>query len=197
MSIVARTLVPESARSTKLTRHAAQCVAGSLLMAVCAHVSFPLFFTPVPLTLQTFGVLLIGLTLSPGVAFASLALYLLEGAAGLPVFSPYPHLLGGVAQLFGPTGGYLLSYPAVVALIAVLRRTLARQPLSRFATHTIAACAGTVFFLTAGALWLAVYTHSLAAAWTLAVLPFLPGEAIKIVAAAALTSTGFTARLQR
>ncbi len=63
-------------------------VAGSALVAACAHVSVPLFFTPVPVTLQSLAVLLLGLFLEPAVAFGALALYLFEGAAGLPVFTP-------------------------------------------------------------------------------------------------------------
>src|SRR5580658_5022371 len=78
------------------------------LVAICAHISIPLGITPIPVTMQTFAVLLLGLLFSPGAAFACLALYLMEGALGAPVFSP--HGPGGVAQLLGPSGGYLLSY---------------------------------------------------------------------------------------
>ena len=81
----------------------AAAVAGSALVAICAHVSVPLFFTPVPLTLQTLAVLFLGLALGPRAAFASLVVYLIEGAAGLPVFSP--HGPGGLLQLAGPQAG--------------------------------------------------------------------------------------------
>src|ERR1700732_1732527 len=80
-------------------------VAASAFVALCAHISLPLPFTPVPLTLQNFAVLLVGLALGPVAAFSAMMLYLAEGAMGLPVFAP--HGLGGVAQLLGPTGGYL------------------------------------------------------------------------------------------
>src|SRR5215831_15771318 len=86
----------------------------SLFVALCARVTLPLPFTPVPLTLQNFGVLLVGLTLGPRRAFAALTLYLLEGAFGMPVFNPAGP--GGIAQLLGPTGGYLLAYPFVAGL---------------------------------------------------------------------------------
>src|SRR5579872_6722222 len=79
---------------------------GSLFVALCARVTLPLPFTPVPLTLQNFGVLLVGLLLGSKRGFAALLLYLAEGAAGMPVFSIAG--LGGVAQLLGPTGGYLM-----------------------------------------------------------------------------------------
>src|ERR1700677_5038104 len=90
------------------------------LVAICAHIALPLGFTPVPVTMQTFAVLLLGLLFSPGAAFACLSLYLIEGALGLPVFSP--HGPGGVAQLLGPSGGYLLSYPFAAALASLLYR---------------------------------------------------------------------------
>src|SRR6201992_2483335 len=79
------------------------------LVAICAHIALPLGFTPVPVTMQTFAVLLLGLLFAPGPAFACMALYLAEGARGLPVFNP--HGPGGLAQLLGPTGGYMMAYP--------------------------------------------------------------------------------------
>ncbi len=85
-------------------------VSATAFVALCAHVSLPLYFTPVPLTLQTFAVLLVGLTLGPALGFSALLLYLAQGAMGLPVFSP--HGPGGVVQLLGPTAGFLLSFPA-------------------------------------------------------------------------------------
>src|SRR5437879_11519713 len=87
-------------------------VAGaSLFVALCARLTLPLPFTPVPLTLQNFGVLLVGLTLGSRRGFPALALYLVEGAVGMPVFNPAGP--GGVARLLGPTGGLLLVYPFV------------------------------------------------------------------------------------
>src|SRR5258708_2876807 len=87
-------------------------IAASLFVALCARVTVPLPFTPVPLTLQNFGVLTVGLLLGSRRGFAALSLYLLEGALGLPVFSPT--ILGsGIAHLFGPTGGFLMAYPLV------------------------------------------------------------------------------------
>jgi biotin transport system substrate-specific component len=161
-------------------RNAASIVIGSLLIAVCAHVSIPLWFTPVPLTLQTFAVLLLGLLLSPGAAAASLLLYLAEGAAGLPAFSP--HSPGGMLHLLGPTGGYLLSYPVAAALTALLRRRFSR---AAFPASLLAASAGSLVILVCGAAWFGILTHqSPATVLALAVLPFLPGDILKIVAAA-------------
>src|SRR4030081_4037818 len=84
-------------------------ISASLFVALCARVTVPLPFTPVPLTLQNFGVLTVGLLLGSRRGFAALSLYLVEGAFGLPVFSPA--ILGsGITHLIGPTGGFLMAY---------------------------------------------------------------------------------------
>src|ERR1700726_4572539 len=98
--------------SRELAKQAAIVVGASLFVAVCARVTVPLPFTPVPLTLQNCGVLLVGLTLGSRRGFAALLLYLIEGMAGMPVFNPAAGP-GGIAQLAGPTAGYLLAYPFV------------------------------------------------------------------------------------
>jgi len=177
------TVFPGS-RSYAAVRWIASIVAGSALVAVCAHVSVPLFFTPVPMTLQPFAVLLLGLLLEPTAAFAALALYLVEGAAGLPVFTPQG--LGGMLQLMGPTGGYLMSYPFVAALVSFLHRRLRGR---RFASGLVAAAAGDVLILAAGATWMAVVTHQhFSTLLSLSVVPFLPGDALKVCAAAAIAA---------
>jgi biotin transport system substrate-specific component len=155
-------------------------VLGSVFVALCAHVAVPLYFTPVPLTLQTFAVLLIGLAFGPAAGLTTLALYLFEGLAGLPVFSP--HGPGGILQIMGPTGGYLLSYPLAAALAGWLFR---RPGRNGFVTAVIAAAAGNVLILAAGATWLGALTHLTArTTFSLAVLPFLPGDLLKTLAAA-------------
>src|SRR5271163_1179258 len=78
-------------------RQAALVVGASLFVALCAHITLPLPFTPVPLTMQNLGVLLVGLALGSRRGFAALVVYLLEGLSGLPVFSPIGP--GGIAQL--------------------------------------------------------------------------------------------------
>ncbi len=153
---------------------------GSLLVAVCAQVSIPLWFTPVPITLQTFAVLLLGLLLSPGAAAASMLLYLAEGAVGLPVFSP--HSPTGMLHLLGPTGGYLLSYPFAAAFTSFLCTRMARPG---FFGSLFAATAGSFVILLCGAAWLGAISHQPpTSTLTLAVLPFLPGDILKIAAAA-------------
>lgn len=166
-------------------RTGAQAVAASLFVALCAHITLPLFFTPVPLTLQPFAVLLVGLLLNPAVAGASLLLYLAEGAIGLPFFTPQG--AGGVLQLFGATGGYLLSYP----FAAFATSWLARHQNKTFQNVALAAAAGNSIILGCGAMWMFTLTHlpfRIIAAQT--VWPFLPGDALKVLAAAGI-ATGF------
>ena len=164
-------------------RSAGVVLAGSALVAVCSHISLPLWFTPVPLTLQPFAVILLGLLLSPRLAAATLGAYLLEGAAGLPVFAPGFALGAGLAHLLGPTGGYLVSYPAAAALVAWMRRNVTRG----FAGAALSAAAGNALILLCGFAWLTVWTHpAVGSAFALAVLPFLPGDALKVVAAAGI-----------
>src|ERR1700726_2943464 len=96
-------------RGVEWALQVATVVGASLFVALCARIALPLPFTPVPLTLQNLGVLLVGLTLGGRRGFAALVLYLAEGLLGLPVFSPTGP--GGLAQLLGPTGGFLLPSP--------------------------------------------------------------------------------------
>src|SRR5882672_9669716 len=104
-----RTLVID--HSTLVIRRTAAVVLGAVLVALAAQVSIPLPGTPVPMTLQPMAVLLVGGLLGARLGALSMILYLAMGAAGLPVFTPSPLLLPGIARLFGQTGGYLLAYP--------------------------------------------------------------------------------------
>src|SRR5271170_2089838 len=88
-------------------------IGATAFVAACAHISLPLPFTPVPLTLQNFAVILVGMLLGPVAGFSAMVLYLAEGAMGLPVFTP--HSIGGIAHLLGPNAGYLFSYPLAAA----------------------------------------------------------------------------------
>jgi biotin transport system substrate-specific component len=158
-------------------------VLGTALVAICAHIAMPLGFTPIPITMQTFAVLLLGLLLSPGAAFACLALYLIEGALGLPVFSPRG--TGGLAQLLGPSGGYLLSYPFAAALASLLYRRGRR----RFVTAIAAAGLASILILAAGATWLGLLSHlRFSVVFDQSIAPFLFGDAVKVVAATACVS---------
>jgi len=159
-------------------------LASTLVVAAAAHVSIPLWFTPVPLTLQPLAVLGVGLALGPIAGFLTMLAYLAEGALGLPVFSQTGP--GGIAQLIGPTGGYLMAYPLVAFIAGVITRALqSRTP--RFVAAAVGCTAATALLFACGADWLMTFAHlNLHQAWLEGVVPFLPGEAIKIVAAAGL-----------
>jgi len=162
--------------------NAAVVVGASFLMAICAHVSIPLWFTPVPITLQTFGVMFLALTMGGWRASAALVLYLLEGISGLPVFSP--HGPGGIAQVLGPTGGFLMSYPLAALVGGILAEKFARP--SRVVAFAIGAITCEAIIFASGALWLLSLSHtSLSAIFMAAVLPFIPGEILKGAAAVA------------
>ena len=162
-------------------------IAATEFVAVCAHVSVPLPFTVVPLTLQTFAVILVGMLFGPVVGFSSMVLYLAEGATGLPVFSPQG--LGGVAQLVGPTGGFLISYPIAAACAGLFTRNF-RLFESGFQNGIAAGIIASVPIFTLGVSWLNHYQHlGLSATWHMSVVPFLPGEIVKVTAAAGIFSS--------
>lgn len=168
-------------RAVDWAKQIALVVGASLFVALCARVTVPLPGNPVPLTLQNFGVLVVGMVLGPRRAFAALVLYLAEGAAGLPVFNPAG--LGGIAQLFGPTGGYLLSYPFVAGLAGFLtergRKTFAQAALAGFAAE--------ILLFAVGLSWLAILTGSVTRAIQCGLYWFLFAEVIKILMAAAVS----------
>ena len=173
------TAVPSGALSTPARRLLALLL-GTVFLALCARLSVPLFFTPVPLSVQPFGVLVIGLLFGPALGFATLAAYLLEGACGLPVFAPQGP--GGLLQLEGPTGGYLLAYPFAAALAGLLWIRMRGA-----AAAAMAALAAEIVIFTSGACWLALLTHRGAdVILRTAVLPFVPGDLLKVCAAAAV-----------
>ena len=147
-------------RTRRIAETSAVVLLGTLFVAICAHVSIPLWFTPVPITLQPFAVLLLALVLSPRWSAATMVVYLAEGAAGLPVFSPVGATT--LLHLFGPTAGYLLSYPAVAWLTGSLFRRFRRPDAPGF-TAALGAAAGVVQCrLSAGLNSLALCTGPLA-----------------------------------
>lgn len=162
-------------------------VSATAFVAVCAHVSVPLPYTPVPIVLSDFAVLLVGMVLGPTAGFCAMVLYLAEGAVGMPVFSP--HGLGGILQLEGPTGGYLFSYP-IAAAVAGLAGVLARKGRSAFTSAVLTGIVAVAVILSCGAAWLAHSGFGNSSSWNLAVAPFLFGSLAKIVAAAMVYSSG-------
>jgi biotin transport system substrate-specific component len=159
----------------------------TVAVAAAAHVAIPLPFTPVPLTLQPLAVLGVGLALGPLDGFLAMLGYLAEGAMGLPVFAPTG--IGGVAQIIGPTGGFLMAYPLVADVAGSVTRVLAART-SRFVAAAVGSTIAVALLFAVGAAWFAYLTHLPAAiVWTKTVAPFLPGEAVKIVIAAGVYST--------
>jgi biotin transport system substrate-specific component len=157
-------------------------ISASLFIALCARLALPLPFTPVPLTLQNFGVLLVGLSLGSRRGFLALGLYLAEGLAGLPVFAPTGP--GGLAQLLGPTGGFLLAYPFVAALAGYVIEHGRRS----FARAAIAGTLAEIVLFIGGLSWLAVLTHSLTLALRFGLYWFIFAEVIKIMFAAGIVT---------
>jgi biotin transport system substrate-specific component len=169
-------------QSLEWARNAALVVGASIFVALCARVTIPLPFTPVPLTLQNFGVLFVGLSLGSRRGFAAMVLYLMEGAVGLPVFNPTG--VGGVAQLLGVTGGYLLAYPFVAALAG----WIFERGKESFARAAVAGLLAEILLFAAGISWLRVFTHSFSQALRFGLLAFVFAEIIKIMSAAAIAS---------
>ncbi len=165
-----------------LAAQAGLVVCASLFIAICARVSFPLPFTPVPLTMQNFGVLLVGLALGSRRGFLALALYLLEGAAGMPVFNPLGP--GGVAQIVGLTGGFLMAYP----FVAFLTGWIAEHGKASFVRNVFAGIAGEVLLFVGGLSWLYAWTHSISQAIKFGLYWFVFAEVIKIMFAAAIST---------
>lgn len=165
-------------RSTRYSRVTLIGIAGfAIALAAASQVAIPLPFTPVPITLGPLVVVLAGLMLGPAAGAASMVLYLAAGAAGLPVFAP----LGapGIARFFGPTGGYLIAYPAAAFVAGALAR---REPslLGRW----LAATAGVVVILFGGVAQLAAVSHSLSRAVAIGLTPFALLDVVKAFIAA-------------
>ena len=165
-----------SAATGALTK-AALVLFGSLLLAVSAQFKIPLY--PVPITGQTLVVLLIGMTYGPRLGGITIAAYLFEGALGLPVFAGGA---AGITVLMGPTGGYLFGF----LLAGVTIGWLAERGMGRTAVSTIVAMIiGNCVIYVCGVLWLSNFI-GFSQAIAAGVLPFLYGDALKLVIAAGL-----------
>ena len=165
-------------RTASWLRDMSLIVFGALFVAALAQVKIPLPFTPVPLTGQTFAVLLVGAALGSKRGAASMVLYLALGALGLPVFAGGA---SGLAYLSGATLGYLVGFAAAATFIG----WLAERGLERSVrTSLIPFLAGTVLIYVFGVAWLAILLGSLSKAIAAGLLPFLIGDAIKLIAAA-------------
>lgn len=152
--------------------------AGALFVAVFAQVKIPLPFTPVPLTGQTFAVLLAAAALGSKRGAASMAFYIALGAFGLPVFAGGA---AGMAYLGGATFGYLVGFVAAAYVVGFL----AERGLERnLRTSILPFLAGTIVIYLCGAAWLSFILGGLQKAFLAGVLPFVIGDAMKAAAAA-------------
>ncbi len=155
-------------------------LAGSIVLWVSAKTSVP--FYPVPMTLQTLVILVIAAAYGFRLGLATIALYLLEGALGLPVFSSTPERGIGFAYMMGPTAGYLLGFVVATGLVGwFAERGADNSPLKLFVV--MAAAAASILGL--GFAYLASIIGA-EAAWSVGVLPFLLGDAVKVAIAALL-----------
>ena len=162
--------------------NSALVLAGSIGIAFSAQIAIPLM--PVPVTGQTFAVLLVGALLGGRLGAAAVLAYLAEGAIGLPVFSG---LAGGAAHHVGPTGGYLAAFlPAAWIVGALCERGWDRRTFTAAVAMTI----GTIVILAGGVSWLAAFT-GVEKALTLGLYPFLIGAVIKIALAALALPLGW------
>ncbi len=160
-----------------LLRLALLAIAGSALMAVSAKIQVPMW--PVPMTMQTFAVLVIGMAYGARLAGATLLLYLAEGAVGFPVFASG----GGIAYMAGPTGGYLVGF----LIAAVMVGWLAERGWDRNVVLTfLANLGGTVIIFAVGVAWLSTIMGGVEKAVAAGFQPFLVGAVVKIALAAAI-----------
>ena len=194
MSTLALTLAPSRSRaSARLAFEVACAVVGSALLAGLAQISIHLGFTPVPITGQTLGVLLVGAAYGPVLGTATILLYLAEGVIGLPVFAPdngVHHTGLKVIELAGSTGGYLWGF----VLAGALTGWLARRGWDRSFRSAIGAMLlGEVVIYAVGVPWL---HHALPAlmgkpvswesTYQFGLYPFIIGDTLKLLAAAGL-----------
>ena len=151
--------------------------------AVAAQIAIPLPFSPVPFTLQVPAVVLSGLLLGPRYGALAQAIYVLVGAVGVPVFAGFK---GGLGIIFGPTGGYLVSYPLAAAVAGLAAYAVARSARRRALTvGSLWGIAALAVIYAIGAGWLSVVTDlPLAVAVAQGVLPFVVFDLVKVVLAA-------------
>ncbi|MAZ04259.1 MAG: biotin transporter BioY [Sneathiella sp.] len=166
----------EASRSAKLFRLAILALAGSMIIAISAQIAVPMW--PVPMTMQTLAVTMIGATYGWRLGGATVALYLAEGAMGLPVFAGG----GSLASLAGPTAGYLFAFVAAAALVGALMEKGWGQSIFK---TTLAMVVGYVVIFGGGVSWLSSFI-GIEKALAAGLYPFMAGAAVKIALAVAL-----------
>lgn len=167
------------------TRSVGLVIVFSLFIAAAAQ--FAIHIGPIPITGQSFAVLLTGALLGSRLGAAAVIAYLIEGAIGLPFFAPGGP--PGIVRFFGPTGGYLVAFPAA----AFITGAFAEHGWDKKYPTAVAAMAiGSVIIFLGGWAWYSILANTPAmAAFQIAVLPYLPGDVIKIALGAAVLPTGW------
>lgn len=197
-SSLVQAALPAASGRGRLARDIGLAVAGSLLLVLAAKIKVPFF--PVPMTLQTLAVLLVGAGLGPRLGAATVALYIGYGLAGLPVFTNTPPVAAGPLYLLGPTGGFLAGFVGAAALAGwAASRGAGRARL------VLGFLAAEVVMFGAGCAWLALGAQmtggatgiGFAKAFAFGVQPFLLGDAVKLALAVAMTAAGWSALARR
>jgi len=178
------TLLQAALTPFDVVRQVGLVIGFSLLTALSAQIVIPI--GPVPITGQTFAVLLTGALLGSRLGAMAMIAYLIEGASGLPFFVGGA---AGLAHLLGPTGGYLVAFPAA----AFITGAFAEQGWDRrYFTAVAAMAVGSVLIILCGALWFSFVTRtSPLAVFQFTVLKFIPGDIVKILLAAAVLPSGW------
>jgi biotin transporter BioY len=180
----ADTLIGAALAPLDWTRSVSLAVVFSLLTALAAQIVIPI--GPVPITGSTFAVLLTGALLGSRLGAMAMIIYLVEGSVGLPFFYGWH---GGIGHLLGPTGGYLVAFPAAAFITGAFAENGWDK---RFITAVAAMAVGSLVILLAGWAWFSVLMHaSLPAAFKVGVAPHIIGDIIKILLAAAVLPTGW------
>lgn len=166
------------------TRSVGLAIVFSLFIAASAQ--FAIYIGPIPITGQSFAVLLTGALLGSRLGAAAVIAYLLEGAIGLPFFAGGG---GGIVRFFSQTGGYLIAFPAAAFITGAFAENGWDK---RYPTAVAAMAIGSAVIFLGGWTWYSILTSTPPlVAFQLAVLPFLPGDVIKIALAAAVLPTGW------
>lgn len=178
--------------NTRLLRAVALAVLGTMLLTVAAKVKVPFF--PVPMTLQTLAVLLIGAAYGSRLGAATVVLYILEGMAGLPVFTNTPPLVAGPAYMLTPTGGFLIGFVFAAYIVGFFAergydRSIAKLAGVMLLAEVVLFACGFAWFANFALLASGAFGIGAEKAWAYGVQPFLAGEFVKVALAATIMPT--------
>ena len=162
---------------SKLIKYVFFALAGTILLAVSSKFKIP--FYPVPMTMQTFVVLMIGIVFGWKLGVATILLYLLEGIIGLPVFAGTPEKGVGYIYFFGPTMGYLIGFIPAVFFAGLLKVDYKLNLLNKLFLNFIFYTFAVSFIYLFGLIWLIKFVP-IEKVWEIGVMPFLPAELLKI-----------------